>query len=66
MTRVLRGPEQASSEPGGLPPRYRGHVRPVLCRTDDHPSAESVDGVLVTTRETLEHILRSSPVVLSP
>ena len=48
-----------------LPPRYRGRVRPVLCSTDDVGMAELVDGVLVTSPTTFEHIVRSSPVVLS-
>lgn len=48
-----------------LPVRYRARVRPVLCRTDHEAMADLVDGVLVTTPTTLEHIVRSSPVVLS-
>lgn len=48
-----------------LPARYRDRVRPVLCVTVREPVADLVDGVLVTTAETLEHIVRSSPVVLS-
>jgi hypothetical protein len=48
-----------------LPARYRARVRPVLCRTDAAPMAELVEGVLVTSPSTLEHVLRSSPVVLS-
>lgn len=48
-----------------LPPRYRDRVRPVLCVTAAEPVADLVDGVLVTTAETLEHIVGSSPVVLS-
>ena len=48
-----------------LPQRYRGRVRPVLCSTDDVAMAELVDGVLLTSPTTLEHIVRSSPVVLS-
>lgn len=48
-----------------LPARYRDRVRPVLCVTVSEPVADLVDGVLVTTAETLEHIVRSSPVVLS-
>lgn len=48
-----------------LPPRYRSRVRPVLCRVDDVPMAELVDDVLVTSPSTLEHIVASSPVVLS-
>lgn len=48
-----------------LPQRYRDRVRPVLCRMESEPMAELVDGVLVTTPDTLEHIVRSSPVVLS-
>ena len=48
-----------------LPPRYRDRVRPVLCRTDRAEVADLVDGILVTSPAPLEHILRSSPVVLS-
>lgn len=48
-----------------LPPRYRDRVRPVLCSPHDVPMADLVDDVLVTTPDTLEHIVRSSPVVLS-
>ncbi|HLN76054.1 MAG TPA: hypothetical protein VK204_03350 [Nocardioidaceae bacterium] len=48
-----------------LPQRYRGRVRPVLCSTDNVAMAELVDGVLLTSPTTLEHIVRSSPVVLS-
>lgn len=48
-----------------LPQRYRGRVRPVLCSTDDAGMAELVDGVLLTSPTTLEHIVRYSPVVLS-
>jgi hypothetical protein len=49
-----------------LPQRYRDRVRPVLCRPkDDEPMADLVDDVLVTTPDTLEHIVRSSPPVLS-
>lgn len=48
-----------------LPPRYRGRVRPVLCRLDEVAMAELVGGVLVTSPSTLEHIVASSPVVLS-
>jgi hypothetical protein len=48
-----------------LPQRYRDRVRPVLCRVDDVAMAELVDDVLVTAPSTLEHIVASSPVVLS-
>lgn len=48
-----------------LPQRYRERVRPVLCRVDDVAMAELVDGVLVTSPTTLEHIMASSPPVLS-
>lgn len=48
-----------------LPPRYRARVHPLLCRTDDAEVADLVDGILVTSRVPLEHVLRSSPVVLS-
>ena len=48
-----------------LPSRYRPRVRAVLVLTGAEPLAEHVDEVLVTTAATLEHILRSSLVVLS-
>jgi hypothetical protein len=48
-----------------LPVRYRARVQAVLCRTDGVDLAEQVDGVLVTSPVTLEHIIRSTPVVLS-
>lgn len=48
-----------------LPERYRARVRPVLCREDDVAVADLVQDVLVTSATTLEHIVRSSPVVLS-
>jgi len=48
-----------------LPQRYRERVRPVLCRVDDVAMAELVDDVLVTSPTTLEHIVASSPPVLS-
>jgi hypothetical protein len=48
-----------------LPERYRARVRPVLCRVDDVEMADLVQDVLVTSAATLEHIVRSSPVVLS-
>lgn len=48
-----------------LPARYRGRVRAVLCRTDGAAVAEDVDGVLVTTLDTLTHVVSRSPVVLS-
>ena len=48
-----------------LPQRYREQVRPVLCRVDDVAMAELVDDVLVTSPTTLEHIVASSPPVLS-
>ncbi len=57
--------ESAEAVAALLPPRYRERVRPVLCRSEDEPVAQSVRGVLVTSSDTLEHVLRSSPVVLS-
>ena len=48
-----------------LPERYRDRVHPVLCLPGEDPQAERVDEVLITTAATLEHVLRSSPVVLS-
>lgn len=48
-----------------LPERYRARVRPVLCREDEVAMADLVQDVLVTSATTLEHIVRSSPVVLS-
>lgn len=48
-----------------LPRRYADRVRPVLCHEDDVPLAEVVDGVLVTSPSTLEHILAASRAVLS-
>jgi len=48
-----------------LPSRYRDRLRPVLCLEDDEERAEEVRGVLVTSSSTFEHIVRSSPAVLS-
>lgn len=48
-----------------LPSRYQQRVRPVLCLRGGQELAEEVTGVMVTSPFTLEHILRSSPVVLS-
>lgn len=48
-----------------LSDRYRHRVAPVLCVDDDDPIAERHGEVLVTGFSTLEHIARSSPVVLS-
>ena len=48
-----------------MPERYRGRVRPVLCCPDDVAVAEHHDGVLVASPDTLQHIVASSPVVLS-
>lgn len=48
-----------------LPQRYRDRVRPVLCRSDEIAMAELVDGVLVTSPRTLQHIVSSAPPVLS-
>lgn len=48
-----------------LPERYRDRVVPVVCMHDDDPVAERRAGVLVTGASTLEHVVRSSPPVLS-
>ena len=48
-----------------LPPRYRALVRPVLCLLDDDQRAEEAGGTLVASLVTFEHIVRSSPPVLS-
>lgn len=48
-----------------LPERYRARVRTVVCLADGVPLAELVDDVLVTSPSTLEHIVGSSPAVLS-
>lgn len=48
-----------------LPPRYRDRVRPVLCLRGDDERAEEVGGVLVASQSTFEHIVCSSPPVLS-
>lgn len=48
-----------------LPSRYQQRVRPVLCLQGGQELAEEVTGVMVTSPFTLEHILRSSPPVLS-
>lgn len=50
---------------GLLSERYRRRVVPVLCMQDDDPVAERRGDVLVTGITTLEHVVRSSPVVLS-
>lgn len=63
---VLAAGRAASDVVAGLlPERYRDRVRPVLCRTDAAPMAELLDGVLVTTPSTLEHVVRASPARLS-
>jgi len=49
---------------GLLQPRYRTRVRPV-CVQPDTSSVDDVDGVTITSYPILEHIVRSSPVVLS-
>jgi hypothetical protein len=56
-------------EAGGLvaglvPARYRAHVRAVLTRSDE-AGADVVDGVLLTSPDTLEHVVQHAPVVLS-
>ena len=57
--------EYAETISGLLPPRYRDRVRPVLClRGDDERAGES-GGVLVASLGAFEHIVRSSPPVLS-
>lgn len=48
-----------------LPARYHPRVRAVLVLTGAEPLAEHIGDVLVTTSQTLEHIMRSSLVVLS-
>lgn len=48
-----------------LPSRYRSRTRPVLCLRDDEPLADLGGEVMFTSLIALEHILRSSPVVLS-
>ncbi|HEX6248287.1 MAG TPA: hypothetical protein VFZ64_10485 [Nocardioidaceae bacterium] len=48
-----------------LPQRYRRWVRAVLSDSSAEPLAEMLEDVLVTTPDTLEHIVRSSPVRLS-
>ena len=48
-----------------LPPRYRDRVRPVLCLLDVEERAEESGGTLVASLGTFEHIVRSSPRVLS-
>lgn len=55
----------AAGVSAALPARYRDRVRPVLCCSEDEPIADLVGSVLVTSTTTLEHIIRSSPVVLS-
>ncbi len=62
---VAAGREAAGVVAALLPERYRGRVRPVLCSDGGEPMADLVDDVLVTTTETLEHIVASSPRVLS-
>jgi hypothetical protein len=62
---LTRGRAAAEVVAALLPPRYRDRVRPVLCVADDVAMADLVEDVLVTAPSTLEHILGSSPVVLS-
>ena len=57
--------EYADAISGLLPPRYRDRVRPVLCLRGDDERAEEAGGVLVASLGTFEHIVRSSPPVLS-
>lgn len=57
--------EHADAVAGLLPPRYRDRVRPVLCLRDSHERAEEQHGVLVASLGTFEHIVHSSPPVLS-
>lgn len=47
-----------------LQPRYRARVRSVLCRPEAL-AADEVGGVLVTSPDTLEHVVQHAPVVLS-
>lgn len=48
-----------------LPPRYRARVRPVLCLGGDGERAEESGGVLLASLGAFEHIVHSSPPVLS-
>jgi hypothetical protein len=48
-----------------LPLRYRARVQPAVCLVDGEARAEAKRGVLVTTPDTLGHIVRSTPAVLS-
>jgi hypothetical protein len=57
--------EAARAVAGLLLPRYRAAVRPFVCFLSDDALDDVVDGVTITSRLALEHILRSSPVVLS-
>lgn len=57
--------EQAGTIRGLLLARYRDRVRPVLCLGGNDGRAEEVRGVLVASLATLEHIVRSSPPILS-
>ncbi|HEX6517601.1 MAG TPA: hypothetical protein VF049_18710 [Nocardioidaceae bacterium] len=62
---LLETREAADAVASLLPGRYRATLRPVVCLGEDHPLAETVSGVLVTSGATLGHILRASPLVLS-
>jgi hypothetical protein len=57
--------EYAETISGLLPPRYGDRVRPVLCLLDADEWAEESGGTLVASLGTFEHIVRSSPRVLS-
>ncbi len=62
---VAQSSEAARAVAGLLLPRYQATVRPLVCFLSDDALADVVDGVTITSRLALEHILRSSPVVLS-
>ena len=57
--------EQAATISGLLLASYRDRVRPVLCLDGNDERAEEVGGVLVASLGTFEHIVRSSPPILS-
>lgn len=57
--------EYAETIRGLLPPRYRDRVRPALCLLHADERAEESGGTLVASLGTFEHIVRSSPPVLS-
>lgn len=61
---LLSAQSAAAAVGAVLPARYRSRVKPVVVRDED-PRAEWYDEVLVTSYDTLEHIARSTAVVLS-